>query len=233
MHAEKLQVVSYSDVSFTGRAQAGKLLAENLQYLKGKNTVVLGIPRGGMVIANEIYRALNADLDIVLARKIGAPGEPELAIGSVGEDGKLLLNDDLVFRTGADKFYIEEENQRQLAEIRKREKIFRKVKPKVPLNGRTVIITDDGVATGATMQAALWSVRQENPQKLIVAVPIGAKESVELLSLQADRVIVLRVPQYLGAIGGFYEHFEQSSDAQVLEFLKGSVKEAAHRKGAD
>ena len=119
-----------------------------------------------MVVANEIFRALNSELDIVLSRKLGAPGNPELAIGSVGEDGKLFLNEDLAFRVGADKTYIETEKARQLTEIKNRVQLFRRFKAKVPLMGKTVIVTDDGVATGATMQAALWASRRENPKNL-------------------------------------------------------------------
>jgi len=216
----KLRVVSYSGESFRGRKEAGRLLADSLKGLGGKDTVVLGILRGGMVIANEIFRALNSELDIVLSRKLGTPGNPELAIGSVGEEGKLFLNEGLSFRVGADNTYIETEKARQLDEIKNCARLFRQFKAKVPLKGKTVIVTDDGVATGATMQAALWEINRENPKKLIAAIPVGAGESVNLLVNYADEVIVLRVPEYLGAIGQFYEHFNQVSDEEVLEIFK-------------
>ena len=218
----KSRVVSYSDESFENREEAGRLLAAALKGFRGKDAVVLGIPRGGMVVANEIFRALNSELDIVLSRKLGAPGNPELAIGSVGEDGKLFLNEDLAFRVGADKTYIETEKARQLTEIKNRVQLFRRFKAKVPLMGKTVIVTDDGVATGATMQAALWASRRENPKKLISAIPVGAGESIKLLADYADEVIVLRLPRYLQAIGQFYRHFDQTSDEEVLEILKGA-----------
>ena len=125
------------------------MLAAALEGFRGKDTVVLGIPRGGMVVASEIAGALNSELDIALSRKLGAPGNPELAIGSIGEDGKLFLNEDLAFRAGADKVYIETEKARQLAEIKNRVQLFRQFKAKVVLKGKTVIVTDDGVATGA------------------------------------------------------------------------------------
>ncbi len=163
-------------------------------------------------------------LDIVLSRKIGAPGNPELAIGSVGEDGKLFLNDGLVSRVGADKSYIESEKIRQLAEIKNRIKKCRQVKPKVSLEGQTVIVIDDGVATGATMQAALLAAGREKAKKVIAAVPVGAKESINLLANYADELIALRVPEFLGAIGQFYENFEQTSEEEVLNALREAAE---------
>ena len=216
----KLRVVFYSDESFEDRKEAGRLLAAALKGFRGKDTVVLGIPRGGMVVAGEIAGALNSGLDIVLSRKLGCPGNPELAIGSVGEDGRLFLNQDLAFRVGADETYIETEKARQLSEIKKRVQLFRQFKAKVPLEGKTVIVTDDGVATGSTMQAALWASGRENPKRLIAAVPVGAGESVRFLADYADEVIVLRLPGDLQAIGQFYRHFDQTSDEEVLEILK-------------
>jgi len=216
----KLRVVFYSDESFEDRKEAGRLLAAALKGFRGKDTVVLGIPRGGMVVAGEIAGALNSGLDIVLSRKLGCPGNPELAIGSVGEDGRLFLNQDLAFRVGADETYIETEKARQLSEIKKRVQLFRQFKAKVPLEGKTVIVTDDGVATGSTMQAALWASGRENPKRLIAAVPVGAGESVRFLADYANEVIVLRLPRDLYAIGQFYRHFDQTSDEEVLEILK-------------
>ena len=215
-----MRVVFYSDESFEDRKEAGRLLAAALKGFRGKDTVVLGIPRGGMVVAGEIAGALNSGLDIVLSRKLGCPGNPELAIGSVGEDGRLFLNQDLAFRVGADETYIETEKARQLSEIKKRVQLFRQFKAKVPLEGKTVIVTDDGVATGSTMQAALWASGRENPKRLIAAVPVGAGESVRFLADYADEVIVLRLPGDLQAIGQFYRHFDQTSDEEVLEILK-------------
>lgn len=220
----RLRVVSYSAALFKDRKEAGKLLASILKELRLNDAVVLGIPRGGMVVAGEIHRLLNIEIDVVLARKIGAPGNPELAIGSVGEDGKLFLNADLVFRLGADKAYIEEEKLRQMKEIRNRRQMFRRFITKVPLGAKTVIVTDDGVATGATMQAAIWAIRQENPERIIAAIPVGAKGSLELLADYADEVIALRVPEDLGAISEFYEHFDQTSDEEALAILQAAAK---------
>lgn len=188
--------------------------------MSGKDTVVLGIPRGGVVVAAEISRLLKAELDIVLSRKLGAPGNPELAIGAIGEDGKLFLNEDLALSVGADKTYIKAESARQIAEIKNRIQKFRQIKAKVSLKGKTAVVTDDGVATGATMQAALWAIRREKPKELIAAIPVAARESVEELTNYADEMIVLRVPDFLGAISQFYLHFAQTSDEEVLRILE-------------
>lgn len=220
----KLRVVSYSAELFKDRKEAGKLLASILKDSRLNDAVVLGIPRGGMVVAGQIQRMLNTEIDIVLARKIGAPGNPELAIGSVSEDGRLFLNEDLAFRLGADKAYIEEEKSRQLEEIKKRRQMFRRFIAKVPLEAKTVIVTDDGVATGSTMQAALWASLQEKPKRLIAAIPVGAKGSLELLLDYADEVLALRVPEDLGAISQFYEHFDQTSDEEALAILQAAAK---------
>ncbi|MDD5691758.1 MAG: phosphoribosyltransferase family protein [Candidatus Omnitrophica bacterium] len=215
-----VRIISHSNEAFRDRQEAGRLLADELKYLSGKETVVLGIPRGGVIVAAEVSRVLNAKLDIVLSRKLGAPYNPELAIGAVTEDGKVFLNETLASQAGADKGYIESEKARQLLEIKVRIKRFRKIKQKIPLKGKTVIVTDDGAATGATMQAALIALRQEKPAKLIAALPVAAGEAVELLADYADEVIALRVPDYLGAIGAFYLDFSQSSDEEVLGILK-------------
>ena len=215
-----VRIISHSNEAFRDRQEAGRLLADELKYLSGKETVVLGIPRGGVIVAAEVSRILKAKLDIVLSRKLGAPDNPELAIGAVTEDGKVFLNEALASQVGADKGYIESEKARQLLEIKERIKRFRKVKQNISLTGKTVIVTDDGVATGATMQAALIALRQGKPGKLIAALPVAAGEAVELLADYADEVIALRVPDYLGAIGQFYLDFSQSSDEEVLGILK-------------
>lgn len=160
----------------------------------------------------------------MLSRKIGAPGNPELAIGSVGENGEIFLNEDLVSRVGADKNYIESEKIRQLAEIKNRIKKCRQVKPKVSLEGQRVIIIDDGIATGATMQAALLAAGGKKAKKVIAAVPVAAKESVALLADYSDELIVLRMPDFLGAIGQFYENFEQTSEEEVLSALREAAE---------
>ncbi len=220
MSTDKFIIVSRSSEPFADRVEAGKLLSEALVPFVKPGSLVLGIPRGGLVTAREIARFLGADLDIVLSRKLGAPGNPELAIGSVSEDGKLFLHDSLMGHLGVSKDYIEEEKRHQLAEITRRTRLIREVLPKVPLGGRSVIITDDGVATGATMQAAIWTVRQEHPEELIAALPVGPEETLRELTPDCDRLVCLRVPYDFTAVGQFYIAFPQTTDDEVLAILK-------------
>jgi predicted phosphoribosyltransferase len=224
----KLRVVSRSDELFNDRQEAGRLLGRELGNLRGRRAVVLGIPRGGIIVARELARALDADLDVVLAHKLGAPGNPELAMGSVGEDGKLFLNEILVREMGIGGDYIQQEKARQQVEITRRSGLIRRVLPKVLLRGRLVILTDDGVATGATFQAALWAVRQEQPKELIAALPVGSEDTVTRLAEDADEVICLQAPPFFAAVGQFYMHFALVEDDEVLAILE---EESAQRKG--
>lgn len=216
----KVRVVSTSGELFEDRREAGRLLASELSGLKGQNAVVLGIPRGGIIVAQVVARALNAELDIVLAHKLGSPGHEELAMGSVAEDGKVFLNELVVRELGVSRAYIEEEKARQLVEIRRRTELFRRVRGKVSLKGRIAIITDDGVATGATAQAAIWAARLELPAKLIVALPVGPEETIQRLAQDVDEMICLRTPPLFAAVGQFYLHFGPVEDEQVLKILK-------------
>ena len=220
MSSDKLFIVSRSSEPFTDRVEAGKLLAEALKPFVKAGAIVLGIPRGGLVTAREIARFFGADFDIVLSRKLGAPGNPELAIGSVSEDRKLFLHESLIGHLGVSHEYIEEEKERQLAEISRRTRLIRSILPKVPLGGRNVIITDDGVATGATMQAALWTIRQEHPQELIAALPVGPEETLNELARDCDKLVCLRVPYDFAAVGQFYALFPQTTDDEVISILK-------------
>jgi predicted phosphoribosyltransferase len=221
---DKLQIISDSSESFSGRIEAGILMAAELQRFCNKETVVLGIPRGGVIIANQIAQSLNADMDIVLSHKLGAPANPELAIGAICEDGTVFVNNDLAQYVGADEHYIEREKNRQLQEIDRKVQLYRKIIPKISLAHRLVIVTDDGVATGATMQAALWAVRQENPREIIMALPVGPKHTVTELSQAADETVCLKTPPVFGSLGQFYVNFSQVEDAELLEILKQTSK---------
>ncbi len=216
----KLRIVSYSDEPFRDRQEAGQLLAHELQEWRGQGAVALGIPRGGIVVARELAQALDAELDIVLSRKLRTPGHTELAMGSVAEDGKLFLNESVIREMRVERPYIQQERTRQLAEIARRRQLVREVRPKMPLEGKVVIVTDDGVATGATFQAALWAVRQEHPKTLIAAIPVGSEESVRMLARDADETICLRAPPFFAAVGQFYMRFSQVEDEDVLAILK-------------
>ena len=182
----KLVIISHSSDLFRDRIQAGRLLADLLAELRGQKAVILGIPRGGVVVAREMARSLDADLDVVLSRKLGAPGQPELAMGSLSEDGNIFLNNYVVQALGATSRYIEQEKALQMAEMNRRSQLFRRALPKTPLSGRVVVVTDDGIATGATMLAALWAVRQEKPCTLIVAVPLASQEALEKSKRRPD-----------------------------------------------
>jgi putative phosphoribosyl transferase len=220
----KIHIIAHSDRPFRDRIEAGGLLASELKRYSGNDTVILGIPRGGVIIASEVARSLGSELDIVLSRKLGAPGDPELAIGAVSEDGKLFLHDMVMTQGLAESPYIKEEKAHQIAEIARRVAIYRRARPKAILKGKTVIVVDDGLATGATMQAALWMARHEGAKKLISAVPVAPADTVEKISNDADELIVLRVPQFFGAVGQFYEIFDQTSDGEVLKILEDAYK---------
>jgi len=215
-----LRVISESSVAFRDRAEAGELLAKELEAYRSSNVVVLCIPRGGIIVGSLIAESLEADLDIVLSHKLSAPMNPELAIGAVCEDGTLFVNNKTASMAGTDKGYIEEEKRRQLEEISHKVERYRQALPKLEINGKVAIVTDDGVATGATMQAALWAVRQENPEKIVAAIPVGPIDTVNELCKDADETIILRTPIFFEALGRFYVHFEQVEEETVLEILE-------------
>lgn len=231
-----LHILSRSGEPFRDRVEAGRLLGYSLKSLRLQKPVILGIPRGGLVIAQEIARMLDGDLDIVLARKLRAPQNSELAIGSVSETGKLFLDQSLIELLRIPESYIAQEKDFQMAEIARRMAMVRSVLPKTTLSGREVIITDDGVATGSTLQGALWSVRHESPSKLLAALPVGPEDTVSRLSADCDDMYVSRVPNYFSAVGQFYVHFAQVEDDEVLSILgdearrKGLKVEASHGK---
>lgn len=216
----QLRILSLSSARFRNREEAGKLLAGELNEYREQNAVVLGIPRGGIAVAREIARPLDADLDIVLAHKLVTPGHEELAMGSVSEDGTIFLDQRLVHEFNIGETYIQQEKARQLAEMKRRTEIIRHVWPKIPLAGRIVIITDDGVATGATIQAALWAVKLEHPKKMIAAIPVGPEDTIRKLAEDVDEMVCLRVPPLFEAVGQFYEQFQSVEDEEVLRILR-------------
>jgi putative phosphoribosyl transferase len=216
----KVRILSYSSWPFLDRQEAGDLLAKELMNLKGGRPVVLGIPRGGIAVARVIAQRLEADIDIVLSRKLGTPGHQELAMGAVSENGEVFLNRNVVDTLAIPDRLILEEKARQMEEIKRRSTLIRGVFPKVKLKGRIVIVTDDGVATGATFEAALWVVRKEKPQKIIAAIPVASDEAVVRITDEVDELVCLRMPPGFEAVGQFYRHFDQISDQEVLTILK-------------
>ena len=205
---------------FPDRAAAGRMLAERLGGLSLHDPVVLAIPRGGVETGAAIARGLGCELDVVLARKLRAPDQPELAIGAVSEDGAVYLNDDVTALAGVDSDALEVERRRQVAEIARRRTMFRAVRPQAGVKGRSVILTDDGVATGATMIAALHAVRAAGPKEIIVAVPVGAAQRIAAIRSLCDRVVCLREEEAFWAVGQFYRDFEQVEDERVVELLR-------------
>lgn len=216
----KVRVISRSDEPFQNRSQAGLLLAKELSDLKGKNAVVLGIPRGGILVAQSLAQEIGGELDIVISRKLGAPGQAELAIGAMAENGEVYLNQYVLDELSVSDSYIEREKEVQMEEIKRRSRLIRNVLPRAPLAGRLVVLTDDGVATGSTMQAAIWTVRREKPQKLVAAVPVASEEAVMRLAGHVDELVCLRMPSSFYAVGQFFRQFSQVTDEEVLEILK-------------
>jgi putative phosphoribosyl transferase len=212
----------WREVLFADRGEAGRRLAEGLMHLAGQSPVVLALPRGGVPVAFEIARALEAPLDVVLVRKIGAPFQPELALGAVVDGGRAetVLNDDLVRELQIPEGYIADESARQLEEIERRRELYLEGRAGVPVEGRTVIVVDDGIATGATMEAALHATRRANPKRLVLAVPVAPPDTIERLRPQADEVVCLATPRLFGAIGAFYDDFRQLTDEEVVGLLR-------------
>lgn len=196
------------------------MLAERLRGLPLQRPVVLAIPRGGVEVGVAIARGLGCELDVVLARKLRAPHQPELAIGAVSEAGDVFLNDFAAALIEAGSASIEIERQRQVAEIARRSAMFREVRPQADLKGRSVILTDDGIATGATMVAALHTVRAAGPKEIVVAVPVAAPGRIAALRPLCDRVVCLEEPGDFRAVGRFYRDFEQVEDERVVNLLR-------------
>ena len=206
---------------FEDRRQAGKLLAKELAELRGhKDVLVLGIPRGGVVVAYEVAKELQSPLDVYIARKIGAPYNPELAIGAVASDGALVLDHKLIAQFGVTEDYLQQETERQREEIKRRLAAYRGNQPEPQLENKTVILVDDGVATGATVLASLRALRQRKPAQLVLAVPVGPADTIQQLSQEADRVVCLYIPDVFWAVGAFYAVFDQTSDQEVIRLLR-------------
>jgi putative phosphoribosyl transferase len=211
---------------FANRTEAGRRLAEELRRFKHERPVVLALPRGGVPVAYEVAEALTAPLDLVLVRKIGAPFQPELAIGAVvdGERPELVLNRDLITEYGIPESYVESERRRQLAEIERRRERYLAGRARAPVQDRTAIVIDDGIATGATMEAALHATRRAGARRLVLAVPVAPPDTIARLRPEVDEVVCVLVPAFLGAIGSFYRDFRQLRDEDVIGLLKQAAQ---------
>lgn len=206
---------------FQDRCEAGRILAKELSSFKGQDDViVLGIPRGGVVVGREIAEALNVPLDVYITRKIGAPHNPELAIGAVASDGTLILDYQLAKRLGVSQDYIDAESERQRREIERRVTEYRGKLPAPELKGKVVILADDGVATGATTLASIRAIRTQEPDQLILAVPVGPRDTIESLKREVDQLFCLHAPEIFWAVGAFYSIFDQTSDEEVKALLQ-------------
>ena len=204
---------------FRDRHDAAEQLAAQLEKYGGQNALVLGVPRGGVVIGSIVARSLNGEFDIVLTRKLRTPGNPELAMGAIDENGATYLNSLVVDILKISDDLIEEEKSRQLQEIRNRAESYRRIRPRIPLEGRTVILTDDGIATGSTMRAAIQMARAEEPSILVVALPVGPPGPVAEIEHDVDEMVCLRTPADFMAVGQFYISFEQVDDEEVERIL--------------
>lgn len=211
---------------FFDRTAAGQELAQALRDLLGrKDLLVLGIPRGGVVVARQVACALSAPLDVCLTHKLGAPDNPELAIGAVAEGGQVVLDQPLIDSLWISPGYIKAESERQRQELERRAKAYRGDRPASQITNRTVIVIDDGLATGSTMIAALEALDAQAPASLIAAIPVAAPEAIRRLAHKADRIECLVSPHPFWAVGAFYDRFEQVSDEEVIELLRTSSAE--------
>jgi predicted phosphoribosyltransferase len=211
--------------TFENRAEAAEMLAHSLREYKGRNPLILAIPRGAVPMGKVIADSLGGELDIVLVHKLSAPFNPELAVGAIDETGWAYIAP-YALECGASGSYLQQEKSRQLQVLRKRRAQYTPFKPPIDANGRISIVVDDGLATGATMIAALHATRARKPAELVCAVPVAAPDSIEQIRPLADKIVCLSTPAYFGAVGNFYRSFPQVDDDEVIGIL------SRYRKGA-
>jgi putative phosphoribosyl transferase len=217
--------MTHRAVIFKDRRDAGLRLAGRLSEYRDEDAVVLALPRGGVPVGYEVARALNVPLDVFVARKLGAPGQPELAIGAVASGGVRLVNERVVWELGVSEDWIEAVTEKELAEVGRRMRRFRGEKPEPEVGGRTVILVDDGIATGMTVKAAIRAIREKGPRRIVLAVPVCAEVTADALALEVDELICLQTPSDLQAIGFWYENFRQLDDEEVIELLELSRRD--------
>lgn len=210
-------------IRFANRRQAGRVLAGRLgAYAARSDVLVLGLPRGGMPVAREVAAALGAPLDVFVVRKLGVPSQPELAIGAIASGGIRVLNDDVVRLCRIPSHIIEHVARVEQQELERRERAYRDGRPALAIAGRVAILVDDGLATGSTMRAAVAGVRRLQPSRVVVAVPVGARETCESLAAIADEVVCAEVPDRFVAVGAWYEDFSQTTDEEVKAALQSA-----------
>ena len=208
-------------MSFSDRKTAGKALIPLLEkYGNNKNTVILALPRGGVVVAEPIAKSLHVDLDVLIVRKVGAPYNEEYAIGAIAEPDEFIKNEAGEYAYDFDAPEIKEIIEKEKTELKRRSEKYRCGKKRISLNDKIVILTDDGLATGTTMQVAIQAVKKEKPQKIIIAVPVAPPDTAQRLCQLVDECIILEKPPLFTAVGQFYENFEQTTDEEVTEIMK-------------
>jgi hypothetical protein len=217
---------------FRNREDAGRLLAERLRGPAFRDPLVLAIPRGGVVVGAMLARELGADLDVALVRKLRAPGQPELAVGAISATGETYLQPNAKELPELVQRYLPEERRRQLAELLQRKRLLRRIRPAAPIAGRSVIVTDDGLATGSTMIAALLTIRSQQPFEVIVAVPVAAPGRIDEVRRYCDEVVCLSRPEDFWAVGQFYRDFEPVEDWQVVELLREFAPHGGRKENA-
>jgi putative phosphoribosyl transferase len=212
--------MNFDQRQFPSRREAGRELAEHLPDFRDRDdVVVLALPRGGVPVAYEVARALHVPLDVFLVRKLGVPGHPELAMGAIASGGVRVLNDDVVEWYKVPTSVIDEVARLEQAELERRERAYRQGRPPADLGDRIVLLIDDGLATGSTMKAAVQAVRAHAPARIVVAAPVGARETCRELGAVADGVVCARTPEPFSAVGQWYRDFSQTTDSEVRELL--------------
>jgi len=219
---------------FSNRTVAGLMLAQELyKYTNQENLLVLALPRGGVPVAFEVAVALHVPLDVCLVRKLGAPGHEELAMGAIAASGVRILNHHVINSLGIDDQIIQQVTAQELEELQRRDLVYRQDRPPLDITNKTVILIDDGIATGATMLAAIALLRQQQPAKIVVAVPIAPPSIYEQLHSLVDEIICLFTPETMSAIGFWYQNFTQTTDDIVCQLLEESRRQEAEGRGQE
>jgi putative phosphoribosyl transferase len=222
---------------YADRADAGRALADSLAHLRAApDAIVLGLPRGGVPVAYEVARALDLPLDVLVVRKLGLPQQPELAMGAIASGGALVLNDEVVRYLGSRREAFEGVRAREQVELERRERDYRGTRPPLEVKGRSAVLVDDGLATGATMEAAVLALRSLGAKEVVVAVPVASQEARERIEAVADEVVCLAAPPFFSAVGQWYADFGQTEDAEVRDLLaraQAARQSSRHRGGGE